>query len=500
MNRVSTPSLPDDIPELKRLCATAFHTIAELEKQLFWLKRQAFGQKADIVPPTPLPEAQDLFASEPVKADAAPVPTETITYQRSKKGHGRRAFPEHLPRVEEVVEPTEADKTCVCCGQPKEKIGEDVCEVLEIVPQKLYVRRIVRPRYACRAHAEAGVVQAKPPARLIPKGNVGEGLLAQVLLEKYVNHQPLSRQEANFKRLRVSIPVSTMVSWMETATSKLSGIVASMRTRIITGEIAFSDDTPLPVLRKDKIGATHRGTMWVYSDGKETVVFEYTPGRGQVGPQEFLMNFTGYLHTDAYAVYGTLHVAGRVKPVFCWAHARRRFVTALQAGDERARRALQWISRLFKVDRYAREKQMDAVETQVLRSRISREIVERFEACLKAMETSVLPKSALGDAIGYYRRNREGFLTFLTHGGLSLDNNLSERQIRQVVIGRRNYFFCGSEEGARRAAILYSLVCSCKLMGIDPWKYLAHVFLVLANAPETVPDTLTPACLKNALA
>lgn len=233
---------------------------------------------------------QDLFADQDVQAGAAviPAPTETITYQRIKKGHGRRAFPENLPRVVEVVEPSEQEKTCVGCGQAKVKIGEDVCEVLETVPQKLFVRRIVRPRYACSAHGEEGVVQAKPPARFIPKGNVGEGLLAQVLLEKYVNHQPLSRQETNFNRLGVSISVSTMVGWMEIATSKLVGIVESMRTDITKGEIAFSDDTPLPVLREDKKGATHRGAMWVYSDGKDTVVFEYTPGRGQAGPQEFL--------------------------------------------------------------------------------------------------------------------------------------------------------------------------------------------------------------------
>ena len=206
------------------------------------------------------------------------------------------------------------------------------------------------------------------------------------------------------------------------------------------------------------------------------------------------------MHTDAYAVYGTLHKAGKAKPVFCWAHARRRFVTALQAGDERARRPLQWISRLFLVDRYARENRLDVEVTYVLRNRVSMKIITGFEKSLKAMEIAVLPKSALGEAMGYFRKYREGFLTFLTHGGLSLDNNLSERQIRQVVIGRKNYLFCGSENGARRAAIMYSLVCTCKLIGIDPWKYLSRVFKTLAEVPETDPTTLTPVSLKQILA
>lgn len=499
MRRAST-ALPDDPKELTQLCLSAFETIERLEKELLWLKRQAFGRKADAVPPPPSPLAQDLFAAEAPPAKAPAPATETITYERKKPGHGRKAFPAHLPRVVEVVEPNEEERVCACCGGAKAKIGEDVCEVLEQVPQKLFVRRIVRPRYACPLHAEEGVSQAKPPARFIPKGNVGEGLLAEVLLSKYVNHQPLSRQERNFRRLGVEIAVSTMVSWMEAATEKLLPIVETMRKRILSGAIAFSDDTSLPVLREDKQGAAHRGYLWVYSDGKESVVFDYTSGRGRAGPVTFLENFKGYLHTDAYAAYGAVHAGGAVKPVYCWAHARRRFITALEGGDERARRAVQWIGRLFLVDRYARAKGMGAGEVKALREAVSTRILSGLEKYLRAIETFVLPKSALGEAMGYLRGHWDGFKTFLTHGALSLDNNFSERQIRQVVIGRRNYFFCGSEEGARRAAVLYSLVCSCQILSVDSWKYLAHVFAVLAEVPGVDPSALTPAALKNQLA
>lgn len=454
-----------------------------------------FGRKADAVPPPPKPGTVDLFAHE--ATPAAPSPgKETITYERKKPGHGRKAFPAHLPRVTEVVEPKEEEKVCACCGKSKAKVGEDVCEVLEQVPQKLFVRRIVRPRYACPAHAEEGVSQAKPPARLIPKGNVGEGLLAEVLLSKYVNHQPLSRQERNFARMGVSIPVATMVGWMEAATERLVPIVERLRQKIIQGGVAYSDDTPLPVLKEGWEQGAHRGYMWVYSDGKGAVVFDYTSGRGQEGPKAFLAGFTGYLHSDAYSVYGTLYGEGRVKPAFCWAHARRKFVDALRGGDERARRAVQWCERLFIVDRYARNKNMCDKEVFALRERVSDGILSKLEAYLKRIETYVLPKSALGDAIGYLRRHWAGFRTFLGDGRLSLDNNFSERQIRQVVIGRKNYMFCGSEDGARRAANLYSLVCTCKILDVGPWKYLMKVFLTLAESPSTSPESLTPLSVK----
>lgn len=317
-----------------------------------------------------------------------------------------------------------------------------------------------------------------------------------MLLSKYVNHQPLSRQEKNFARLGVSISVTTMVGWMEAATERLAPIVERLRREIIQGGIAYSDDTALPVLKDDREKGTHRGYMWVYSDGRSAVAFDYTSGRGQEGPKAFLTGFEGYLHSDAYSVYGTLHAGGRVKPAFCWAHARRKLVDALRGGDERARRAVQWCDRLFLVDRYAHFHKMSEAEILALRRRVSEGMLSKLDSYLKGIETSVLPKSSLGEAIGYLRRHWAGFRTFLGDGRLSLSNNFSERQIRQVVIGRKNYMFCGSEEGARRAAILYSLVCTCKVLDLDPWKYLTKVFLTLADSPSTSIESLTPLSMK----
>ena len=485
------------IETLGRTIENQGQTIESLTRELLWLKRQVFGQKSDVVPPPPDSLAQDLFASLAIAPTlAAPSDKETLKdpgAPAKKKGHGRKPFPDHALRVEEIILPH--DINCPCCGVPRQKVGDDVTEILDIIPKQVFIRRYVRPRLACPVHAEEGVVQAPVPARFIPKGNVGEGLLADILLQKFVNHFPLSRQEKNFERMEIPITVSTMVGWMDFATQKLSPIVQAMRSQILAGDVAYSDDTSIPVLKEDKKGAAHRGYMWVYSDGKGAVLFEYTHGRGQSGPKGFLKGFKGYLHADAYAAYGTMCVTGDVKIVNCLAHARRKFVDALKAGDERARRAVTLFNRIFLVDRYAKSERMDEGEIQDLRNRVSARLLEKLLAYLRKIELVVMPKSALGVAMGYTRNNWKGLNTFLERGDLALDNNLSERNLRQVVIGRKNYLFCGSENGAKRAAIIYSLVGTCQLLGIDPWKYLVYVFRALAVNPSADPGALTPSAL-----
>jgi transposase len=478
-------------------------TVTHLQERLRWFEKQIFGQKADRLPPTPHPSLISLFgdAEEPpveAQADTAPKTT-TVTYERTApKGHGRNSWPDDLPRVEEIQEPCDEEKICAC-GKNKMRVDEDKTELLEQIPQQLYVKVIVRPKYACPLHPENGVSQAKARPRFIPKGNVGEALVTHIIMQKYVNHMPLNRQEKDYKRLGVHIPVSTMLGWIEQGAKHLAPIVESMHKDIIAGDIAYSDDTCIPVLREDKKNAAHRGFMWLYSNGEDAVVFDYRSGRGSKGPSTFLKDFKGYLHSDIFAGYKELHRTG-VTPVYCWAHARRKFVAALGTpthnGDERARRAIQIIGRLFLVERYARHKHLSAFEVQVLRTRLSKEISNRLESYCKKIELKVLPKSLLGKAMAYLRRNRNEFLTYIDDGRLSIDNNFSERQIRQVVIGRKNYMFCGSEDGADRAAIFYSIAGTCQLLGIDPWKYLVHVFRIFAEVPDSLPATLTPKALR----
>ncbi len=472
--------------------------VLKLQSELNWFRKQVFGQKSDKIP-VPI-ETLDLFAKDPslLKQKDKPVDKETITYERKKKGHGKNPLPAHLPRVDEVVDVSETEKTCSSCLKEKQAIGEDVTEILEHVPSQLFVRRIIRPRYACKNHPEEGVTQAKAKGRLIEKGSVGEGLLAHVLLNKYVNHMPLSRQEKDFKRQGVHLPVSTMVSWMGMACEKIAPVAKVVQKTIQNGDIAYADETPLPVMREDKPGSVHRGFMWVYSNGKDSVYFDYRPGRGREGPLQVLEGYRGYLHSDAYSVYGHLHQAGKIIPVYCWAHLRRKFILALEGGDERSRRALELMGRLFLLERYAKKKAMSEEDVKTVRLNQSRRILESLKAYVKKMEIEVLPKSALGQAIGYLNSQWEGLKTFLWDGRLEMTNNLSERQIRQVVIGRKNYLFCGSEDGARRAAILYTLVGSCKLLEIDPWKYLHWVFVHLAENPGADPQNLTPKAFKLA--
>jgi hypothetical protein len=293
-----------------------------------------------------------------------------------------------------------------------------------------------------------------------------------VVLGKYVQHLPLTRQEKDFKRQSIDIRVSTMVGWMKAVSDAFTPVVDALHQRINRGGIAFSDDTSIPVLTEDKPGASHRGAMWLYSNGKDAAVYSYTAGRSHQVPLEWLKDFRGYLHSDGYDGYGALHKQDKVKAVFCWAHARRKFLRAYESGDKLALRSLSLIGRLFLVDRYARAKGLGLKDWQDIRERISVRIIENLYKHWDIIGLTALPKSLLGEALGYVNKRREGFRCFLKSPRLCLDNNLSERHLRKVVIGRKNYMFCGSEGGAKRAAVVYSLVGTCEMLGLDPYRIL----------------------------
>ena len=284
--------------------------------------------------------------------------TEVSAHTRIQPGHGRKPWPKHLERVEEVITPAAADLCCKACGCAKIRIGEDITEVLERRPDPFFVRRIIRPKYACKAHPESGVTQAKVSPRLIEKGNVGDSVVVQVILDKYLNHLPLTRQEKIFKRLQIDISPSTMVGWLDEFARRTEPIVAAMQKRIVRGGIAYSDDTSIPVMMEDKPGAAHRGAMWLYSNGSDAVVFEYSSGRAQSNPIHWLNGFKGYLHSDGYTAYLGVHHSAKVMPVYCFAHARRKFFAAIESGDSQAMRSFSLINRLFAVDRYARNQKL----------------------------------------------------------------------------------------------------------------------------------------------
>lgn len=473
------------------------HKVSHLESRLSWFEKQIFGQKADKLPnETPAAQA-NLFApvenSTPTVASEIKLRlTEVKAHIRKESGHGKKPWSTHLPRLDDVLDLPDEELGCRTCNQLMQVIGEDRTEILERVKSPFFIRVLIRPKYACKYHPEAGVRQHRATGRFIDKGSVGDTLVTSVVLGKYVQHLPLTRQEKDFKRQGIDISVSTMVGWMATLSDAFTPVVDSLQRRINRGGIAYSDDTSIPVLTEDKPGGSHRGAMWLYSNGKDAAVYSYTPGRSHKVPLEWLKGFKGYLHSDGYDGYSALHRQEVVKAVFCWAHARRKFLRAFESGDRLARRSLSLISRLFLVDRYAKAKGVGLKAWRDIRERVSRRIVEKLYNHWDEIGLAALPKSLLGEALGYVNKRREGFKCFLKSPRLCLDNNLSERHLRKVVIGRKNYMFCGSEEGAKRAAVIYSLVGTCEMIGLDPYRYFEYAMGVLSLDRSYDPARLMP--------
>ncbi len=462
----------------------------KLKSELDWLKRHVFGRRS---------ERHGVDPNQAVLPGiTASVPTETvgevlkIVKVKAKNGHGRTPLPAHLPRQQVIYDVPESAKTCACCGKKKERIGEETTEEVDFQPASVIVREIVRPKYACKSCGD-GVVIAPLPSRPIEKGRPGPGLLAQVCIAKYVDHLPLHRQMGIFKRSGVDIPKSTMVDWVRGVYELLYPITRVMKYQILQSFCVKSDDTPIKVQTDEKKHKTHQGAIWTYI-GMDCgqVMFEYTPHRNKEGPQNFLYNYQGYLQADAYAGYDVCFKPGKIIEVGCWAHARRNFYDALTSDKILAEEMLDKIKPLFAVESAAKEAGLDAKGVYEKRQRESRPILDDIKAWLDTQKARVLPKSPIGEAITYALNQWEALNRYLEDGRLDIDNNASERAIRAVAIGRKNWLFAGSHEGAKRTALIYSLVGSCRLLKIDPFEYLRDVIDRTADHPMKRIEELTP--------
>lgn len=465
-------------------------TIARLNGQLEWLKRQAFGQKSEKIVSTN--NAIDAFAGEATE-ESSSISREVAAHTRTVKGHGRNELPEDLPVETILVDVSESQKSCPDCGREMSECGFEssrrLCRRTEY-----FIKETRRIKRACKLHPEVGVVIAEVPSSYIPKGIADESVIARTITDKYLDHLPLDRQERRLSRNGIMITKSTMVDWHSKVACDLEKVVDLMKNLMLGQDILYSDDTKIPVVGDEK-GKVKKGFFWTWSDGKRWAVFDYSGTRGQAAPEKFLGDWKGFLHSDAYCGYDASHARG-VVPVFCWAHARRMFFNSLKAGNKLAERPLSLIGRIFAIDRIVSQSEsMHLIEKHILRNRISKQCEQAlWEWCLRN-EVKILPTSKLGEAVKYYRNQRYGLLTFLQDPRLCLDNNLSERNLRAVVIGRKNWLFAGSDEGAKRAAIFYSIIATCRLQGIDAEDYLVKFMMKKASDPECHVANLMPGML-----
>jgi len=403
----------------------------------------------------------------------------TVIYQRDKKKKKkekpiRTAIPAHFPRVEEIIYPENLDPSWV-------KIGEEVTELLEIKPLTVFVRRIVRPKYALPK--EQGVVIAELPSLPLPKSNASSSLLAFILISKFVDHLPLYRLLQIFKRQQLEISKSTIGGWVSKASELLSPLYDTFKDKFLeNADYVQADESPIKVQDKVKRKTTHRGFMWVYRKPEnKSTLFDYHKGRGRNVPEKFLENFTGTLQTDGYTVYRNLTTKGDITLLGCMAHARRYFEKALDNDSRRAEHVLLLIQKLYRIERKVKEREITVDVIKRFRLLYALPILNEIEKYLIAEKENVLPKSSIGKAIAYTLNIFENLKQYIYDGKFEIDNNNIENAIRPLAIGRKNYLFAGSHESAQNIAMFYSFFATCKTHNINPHTWLCDV---LNRIPE----------------
>ena len=472
------------------------NTIVEQKSEIDYLKHQVtifqkalFGQKKETHKVIENPE-QGKLAFEKVDLDL-PQDIELIqvSYHRKKAKKKRTDYsklelPADMERVVRVLEPENKTEDMV-------KIGEDVTEVLAITPQKFFVKKIIRPKYIIPN--KEGVIIAALPCRVIPGGKVDESLLVMLLLDKYVDHLPLYRQIKKYERLGMKLNDATVGDWTAKTITLLIFLYDRLLYHLQKSDYLQADETTIKVLDKQKKGTAHLGYYWVYHSIEEKMVlFKYHPGRDQSAPKDFLENFCGVLQTDGYAAYDAVIKSNtNIILAGCMAHARRYFFDAQDYKKDMSLWMLDKIQELYAIEAAAREGDFPPEKRLQLRQEKSAPILNEMKQWLDK-DWAETPKSPILKAINYMKVRWDKLILFASDGKLEIDNNLVENAIRPVALGRKNYLFAGSHQAAQRGAVIYSLIATCKLNGIDPYTWLMEVLQKLPDTKATDLDALLP--------
>lgn len=517
---LDTKSIPDDLAACQALIEAQQTTIDELQEQLernkdtfgqhsqtiesqqrlidklqhelALLKRHVFGQRRERFID---PRQGKLFDIDQAQLEeAATEEDDEQSSSRRRKGHGRRRLPDCLAREDRTYELDEEERKCPCCGKPRHKISQAVSEQLEFQPATLFVIRHIRYTYACQEEGcEPNMVTASKPPQPIEKGLPGPGLLAFVNASKLADHLPLNRQEDILARFGVHISRSTQCDWMAACAQLAKPLYDLMLRRALQSKVLGTDDTTVK-LRDDQLDRTRTAYFWAYVGDADHpyTCYDFTTSHSRDGPAKVLEGYEGYLQGDAFSGY--IHIAGQSKGKIqfagCWSHARRYFEYAQTDPPSKVvEQALAFIQQLYLVERDAAE--LSAESRMQLRQRKSAVILNEFHQWL-LQQPRALPESPLGKAINYTLNHWESLCLFTTDGDIPIDNNRTEHSLRQQVIGRLNWLFVGSDRGGHTAAVLYTLVATCKRLRIDPFAYLRDLFRRLpeSSTEEQLQDLL----------
>ncbi len=467
-----------------------------IEVELLRLKKLYYGPRADRlqqigdVAQLLLEFACDL-ESRPVNQGDVPagVPeAEVKTVRQVRRGRRSLAAFDHLPVTRQVHDLAENEKPCPCCGKAREKIGEESSWQIEYIPASFERIEHVRIKYACK-HCEHNaenprIELAAKPSQPIDKGMAGPGLLAYVITSKYADYLPLYRLQNIFERNGFEIDRATQSVWCGDAADLMRPLYGLMVRRVLQSHVVCTDDTVMPMLAPEK---TKQARMWVYvgDEANPYNVFDFTLSRSRDGPVKFLGDYKQTLLADAYGGYDGVVVGNEITRAGCWAHARRKFVDAEKTQPSIAAEAVGWIKRLYAVEEQGRPLEVGA--RLALRQKESVPILSALKDKLLAWKDSLLPKHPMAQAAAYALNQWIELNVFAGDGSVPIDNNVSEREMKRVVLNRKNSLFVGNERGGVTAAILSSLTSTCRRHGVNPQLYLTQL---LANLPTAATSEL----------
>ena len=461
------------------------------------MRAQLYGRKTEKIPlehrDTTLP-LFDMPEPEELPVEEVEVPA------HKRKKRGRKPLPKDLPRETVIHDIPEEEKVCAC-GATLERIGEEVSEKLDIIPAKIRVIRHIRPKYACKecegSKDERPSVRIAPvEPELLPKSIATPGLIAHILTGKFVDHMPFYRQEKQFHRLGIDLSRRNMSRWAIKVAAACQPLLNLCREEVLSGYCINIDETALQVLNEPGRAAKTKSYMWVFRRGdpyRPVFIYEYHPTRSGDVASSFLQGYKGYVQTDGYIGYDFLDHLKDIVHTGCWAHARRYFVDVTKAQGRNRKKtgsadvALEYIRKLYRLESRARDKNLEPDEIYALRQTKSKPILSQFNKWLLKRSGQTPPRGLLGKAISYCLNQWDRLEGYLKDGRLTMDNNAAENAIRPFVVGRKNWLFSGTPEGAEASALFYSLIETAKANGLEPYSYLRYIFEKLPLA-ENLED------------
>jgi transposase len=451
-----------------------------------------FGQQLESLPAAAVEDAEAIAdVDKPV--DLRDVELKTI--RKVRKGRRNLAEFDKLPVVRKEHDLSDDQKPCPCCNNIRKRIGEESSWQIEYVPGHFERVEHVRFKYTC-SHCEANaenprIELAEKPSQPIDKGMPGPGLLAFVVTSKFSEYLPLYRQEDLFERSGFSISRATMSVWCGDVAELIRPLYNRMVGRVLDSHLICTDDTTMPMLSPG-LGKTKTARLWVYIGDKDNPydVFDFTLSRNRDGPARFLKDFKQTLMADGYGGYDGIVVGNEIRRAGCWAHARRKFVEAEKTHPQIAKEAVEWIAKLYAIEHQAKD--LSVEDRAALRAHQSKPILDQFHQRLSQWKLQLLPKHPMSQAAAYALNQWKELNVFATDGAVPIDNNISERDIKRVVLNRKNSLFVGNERGGHTAAILSSITSTCRRHGIDPQRYLTQLLTNLPDTPMSQLDRWLP--------